>query len=153
MQDGQSASGYHPDRAEEDAQDLELEDETKSEIEARTTSLGLGFKKPGESDSSVKRFMAEWSSDSDPLGDLGAESEPAEQTLPKGKRPRPDDAGPSKIAKKKGKTGTRRAAPEISGPVLSPTPLNIARPGFFHGQVYCSTSSSCRVHICPSFSS
>src|ERR1041385_9542539 len=74
--------------------------------------------------------MAEWSSDSDPLGDLGAESEPAEQTLPKGKCPRPDDAGPSKIAKKKGKTGTRRAAPEIIGPVLSPTPLNIARPGF-----------------------
>ena len=77
MQDGQSTSGYHPDRAKEDAQDVELEEETESETEARTASLGLGFKKPGESDSSVKRFMAEWSSDSDPLGDFGAESEPA----------------------------------------------------------------------------
>src|ERR1041385_4162369 len=102
MQDGQSASGYHPDRAEEDARDLELEEETESETEARTASLGLGFKKPGESDSSVKRFMAEWSGDSDPLGDLGAESELAEQTIAEEKCPRTDDdAGPSKVAKKK----------------------------------------------------
>src|ERR1041385_8852944 len=114
MQDGQSTSGYHPDRAKEDAQDVELEEETESETEARTASLGLGLKKPGESDSSIKCFMAEWSSDSDPLGDFGAESESAEQTLPKGKRPRPDDdVGPSKVAKKKGKTVLRRVAPEI----------------------------------------
>jgi hypothetical protein len=43
MQDGQSASGYHPDRAEEDAQDLELEEETESKTEARTASFGLGL--------------------------------------------------------------------------------------------------------------
>lgn len=112
MQDGQSASGYHPDHAEEDAKDLELEEETDSETEARTASFGLGLKKPGESDSSIKRFMDEWSSDADSLGDFGAESEVAEQTVAEGKRPRTDDAADtSKVSKKKGKYGARRAAP------------------------------------------
>src|SRR4051812_26642824 len=104
MQDGQAASSYHPDRAEEDAKDLELEEETDSETEARTAYFGLGVQQLGESDSSIKHFMAEWSSDADSLGDFGAKSEPAEQKVVEGKRPRADDAaGTSKVAKKKGK--------------------------------------------------
>src|ERR1041385_2353496 len=92
MQDGQAASGYHPDRSEEDVEDLELEEETDSETEARTASFGLGLKQPGESDSSIKRFMAEWSSDTDSPGDFGAESQLTEQTVAEGKRHRADDA-------------------------------------------------------------
>ena len=119
MQDGQAASGYHPDRAGKDAEDLELEEETDSETEARTASFGLGLKQPGESDSSIKCFMAKWSSDADSPGDFGAESQPAEQTMAEGKRLRADDApGTSKVAKKKGKYGAWRSAPDPTAPSL-----------------------------------
>src|ERR1041384_2617985 len=102
MQDGQARSLFHPDRAEEDDVDLELVVESESETEARTASLGAGCKLKGESDSSIKRFMANWTSDSDASGGHDAESEsPARKS--EGKRPRKDAgaAGTSKAPKKK----------------------------------------------------
>ena len=67
---------YHPNRAEEDAVDLELVADSESKTEARTASFGVRHKLKGESDSSIKRFMADWSSDSDVPSDYGAESGP-----------------------------------------------------------------------------
>src|SRR3954466_4304799 len=126
MHDGHALSVFHPDRAEEDAEDLELVVESDSETEARTASFGLGFNQPGESDSSIKRFMAEWSSDADAPGDYDAESRPTAQTVAKGKHPRIDDVpGTSRVIKKKSKQGPRRqapapTAPKPSGSVLAP---------------------------------
>ena len=54
---GQAASVFHSDRAESDAEDPEFSAATETETEARTTSLGAGYKQPGTSDSSIKRFM------------------------------------------------------------------------------------------------
>src|SRR4051812_10831613 len=98
MQDGHALSLFHPNRAEEDTEDLELVADSDSETEARTASLGIGPKQKGESNSSIKRFMADWSSDSDAPSDYGAKSEPIAQTVAEGKRPRTDDdaAGSSK---------------------------------------------------------
>src|SRR4051812_18961145 len=100
MEDGQARSIYHPDRAEMDEVDLEIAPMSDTETEARTATLGV--RRKGESDSSIKRFMANWTSDSDASGDDGAESEaPARKT--EGKRPRKDShaAGTSKAPKKK----------------------------------------------------
>src|SRR4051812_17651302 len=137
MQDGQALSVFHPNRAEEDAEDLELVAKSDSETEARTASFGIGLKHSGESDSSIKHFMADWSSDFDAPGDYGAESEPIAQTVAEGKRPRTDDdvAGSSKAPKKRGGPPPKRPAPvptasKPSGPVLTAIPLNIARPTF-----------------------
>ena len=113
MQDGQALSLYHPNRADEDSEDLELVADSDSETEARTTSFGLELKQKGESDSSIKRFMADWSSDSDAPGDHGAESEPAARKVAEGKRPRKDAgaAGSSKAPKKRAGSGSKRPAP------------------------------------------
>src|SRR4051812_29360997 len=91
MQDGKALSVFHPNRVKEDAEDLELVAESDSETEARTASFGLSLKQPGESDSSIKCFMADWSSDSAAPGDYDAESELIAQTVVEGKRPRTDD--------------------------------------------------------------
>src|SRR3954462_11092688 len=100
MYDGQARSISHPDRAELDDVDLEIVPMSDTETEARTATLGV--RRKGESDSSVKRFMANWTSDSDASGDDGAESE-APALLTEGKRPRKDShaAGTSKAPKKK----------------------------------------------------
>ena len=99
---------FHPDRAEEDDIDLEVVVESESETEARTASPGARRWVKGESDSSIKRFMADWTSDSDASGGHGAESEPPARKA-EGKRPRKDAAaaGTSKTSKKK--TGTDRS--------------------------------------------
>ena len=76
MEDGQARSLFHPDRADFDDVDLEVVPESDSETEARTATLGAQRQPKGESDSSIKRFMANWTSESDASGDDGAESEP-----------------------------------------------------------------------------
>src|SRR3954469_2760403 len=117
MHDGQDLSVFRPDRAEEDAEDLELVADSDSETEACTATIGLGFNQPGESDSSIKRFMAEWSSDADAPSDYGAESRPTAQTVVEGKRPRTDDVpGTSKVTRKKSGQPPRRPAPAPTAP-------------------------------------
>src|SRR4051812_11426768 len=71
------------------------------------------LKQSGESDSSIKRFMADWCSDADAPGDYGVESEPIAQTVAEEKRPRTDDdtAGTSKVPRKKSGHPPRRPAP------------------------------------------
>src|SRR3954469_12438882 len=122
MEDGQARTIYHLDRADWDDVDLEIVPVSDDETEARTTTLGV--RRKGESDSSIKRFMANWTSESDASGDDGAESEPPARK-PEGKRPRKDThaAGTSKAPKKK--TG---AAPKR--PVLRAAPLPINQPSF-----------------------
>ena len=122
---------FHPDRTEDNDVDLELVVESESETEARTASHGARRKLKGESDSSIKRFMADWSSDSDAPGDHGAESEPAARKA-EGKRPRKDAgaAGSSKAPNKKTGADSMRptpapAAAPSSGPVLRSIPLPI----------------------------
>src|ERR1041384_6330038 len=112
MQDGQARSMFHPDRAEEDDIDLEVVVESESETEARTASPGARRWVKGESDSSIKRFMADWTSDSDASGGHGAESEPPAWKA-EGKRPRKDvvAAGTSKTSKKKTGAGSKRPTP------------------------------------------
>src|SRR4051812_16955437 len=87
MQDGQSRSMFYPDRSEDDDVDLEIVVESESETEARTASLGVQRQLKGESYSSIKCFMANWTSDSDASGGHGAESEPPARKA-EGKRPR-----------------------------------------------------------------
>src|SRR3954462_12389022 len=122
MEDGQARSIYHPDRAEMDEVDLEITPMSDTKTEARTATLGV--RRKGESDSSIKRFMANWTSDSDASGDDGAESEaPSRKT--EGKRPRKDPhaAGTSKDPKKKAGATSKR-------PVLRSAPLPLTQPSF-----------------------
>src|SRR4051812_38963218 len=93
---------FHPDRSEDDDVDLELVVESESETEAQTASLGARRQLKGESDSSIKRFMADWTSDFDASGGHGAESEPPARKA-EGKRPKKDvgAAGTSKAPKRK----------------------------------------------------
>src|SRR4051812_23924340 len=111
MQDGQARSMFHPDRSEEDDVDLELVVESESENEARTASLGARRQMKGESESSIKRFMDDWTSDSDTSGGHGAESEPPTRKA-KGKHPKKDAgaAGTSMAHKKKTGAGPKRPA-------------------------------------------
>jgi hypothetical protein len=132
MQDGQSRSMFHPDRSEDDDVDLEIVVESESETEARTASLGAQRQLKGESDSSIKCFMANWTSDSDASGGHGAESEPPARKA-EGKRPQKDAgaAGTSKAPKKKTGAASKRPAPAWpSGPVLKVVPLQINKPTF-----------------------
>src|SRR4051812_31923114 len=87
MNDGQALSVFHPDRSEEDTEDLELVVESYPETEAHIATLGVGFNRPSESDYSIKRFMAEWSSDADAPADYSAESQSTAQTVAEGKHP------------------------------------------------------------------
>jgi len=126
----------HPDRSEEDDVDLELVVDSETETEARTASLGARRQLKGESDSSIKRFMADWTSDSDASGGHGAESEPPTRKA-EGKRPRKDAgaAGTSKAPKKKTGAGSKRPAPvpavaRPSSPVLKAIPMPINQPNF-----------------------
>src|SRR3954470_18596056 len=127
MEDGQDRSLFHPDRADWDDVDLEIVPESDDETEARTATLGAQRPAKGESDSSIKRFMANWTSESDASDDDGAESEPPARKA-EGKRPRKDvdvdAAGPSKASKKKaGAASKRPASARPSGPVLKVVPL------------------------------
>ena len=64
MQDGQAPGTYHPDRQDDDREDLEYAAPTDSETKARTASLNAGCKdKGGMYDSSLERFKDEWSDD------------------------------------------------------------------------------------------
>ena len=127
---------FHPDRSKEDDVDLEIVVESESETEARTASLGARRRLKGESDSSIKRFMADWTSDSDASGGHDVESKPPARKA-KGKRPRKDAgaAGTSKAPKKKTGAASKRPAPtpaaaRPSGPVLRDVPLPINQPTF-----------------------
>ena len=59
--EGQATFTGHPDRSELDVGDNEVSVNDDSETEAWTTSLGIGFKKPGTSDCSLQEFLGEWS--------------------------------------------------------------------------------------------
>ena len=59
MQDGQALSLFHPNRAEEDTEDLELVADSDSKTEARNASFWIRLKQKGESNSSIKCFMAD----------------------------------------------------------------------------------------------
>src|SRR3954470_1927854 len=124
MEDGQDRSLYHPDRADWDDVDLEIVPESDDETEARIATLGARRPAKGESNSSIKRFMANWTSESDASDDDGTESEPPARKS-EGKRPRkdPNAAGTSQAPKRK--TG---AAPKR--PVLRAAPLRINQPSF-----------------------
>src|SRR3954470_15627336 len=124
MEDGQDRSLFHPDRADWDDVVLEIVPMSDDETDARTATLGARRPAKGEYDSSIKRFMANWTSESDASDDDGAESEPSARK-PEGKRPRKDPhaAGTSKAPMKK--TG---AAPKR--PVLRAAPLPINQPSF-----------------------
>ena len=87
MEDGQSRTLFHPDKADWDKTDLEIVPKSDTETEARTATLGARRPAKGESNSSIKRFMATWTSGSDPSDDDGAESEPPARKT-EGKRPR-----------------------------------------------------------------
>src|SRR3954469_18778281 len=100
MEDGQARSIYHRDRAEMDEVDLEIAPVSDTETEARTATLGV--RRKGESDSSIKRFMANWTSDSDASGDDGAESEaPARKTEVNAPARIPMPPGPPRPPRKK----------------------------------------------------
>src|SRR3954470_10513697 len=136
MKDGQSRSMFHPDRSEDDDVDLEIVVESESETEVRTASLGAQRQLKGESNSSIKRFMANWTSDSDASGGHGAESEPPARKA-EGKRPKKDAgaAGTSKAPKKKTGVVPKRSAPvsaaaRPSAPVLRFVPLTSNEPTF-----------------------
>src|SRR3954468_15308290 len=109
MEDGQARSLYHPDRADWDDVDLEIVPESDDETEARTATLGARHPAKGESDSSIKRFMANLTSESDAFDDDGAESEPSARK-PEGKRPHkdPNAAGTSKAPKRKTGAASKR---------------------------------------------
>ena len=132
MEDGQCRSLFHPDKSEWDKKDLEIVCESDTETEARTATLGSHRPAKGESDSSINRFMDNWTSGSDPSDDDGAESEPPAQKA-EGKRPRKDAdaAGSSKVPKKKaGDTSKRPTSARPSGPVLEAVPLQTKEPSF-----------------------
>ena len=136
MEDGQSRTLSYPDRKEWDEKDLEIVTDSDTETEARTATLGARRPAKGESDSSINRFMDNWTSGSDPSDDDGAESEPPAQKA-EGKRPRKDAdaAGPSKAPKKKtAKTSKRPTSARASGPVLKAVPLPIKEPSFSMAQ-------------------
>ena len=132
MEDGQCRSLFHPDKADWDKIDLEILPESDTETEARTATLGARRPAKGESNSSIKRFMATWTSGSDPSDDDGAKSEPPARKT-EGKRPRKDAdaAGPSKVSKKKaGAASKHPTSARPSGPVLEAVPLQIKVPSF-----------------------
>ena len=133
MHDGQVAGDYQPDRAEDDAADLEVVAPTDSETEARTASLGAGFKQPGTSDSSIRRFMDGWSDDDDDDDDHGADSHPAPQSdVPPAQ---PTRGTQKRSAKGPTGQGSKRAKPTPTGPVLEEAaleipPIRFAMPSF-----------------------
>jgi len=132
MEDGQARSLFHLDCANFDDVGLEVVPESDSETEARTATLGARHQPKGESDSSIKRFMANWTSESDASGDDGAESEPpARKTEGKRLRKDADVAGTSKAPKKKAGAASKRSAPaRPSSPILKVVPLQINQPTF-----------------------
>ena len=155
MQDGQAAGGYHPDRQEHDREDVEYVAPTDSETEARTASLDAGYKdKGGMYDSSLERFMDEWS-DGDSVSKPGspdANVHPEAQEMNKRRRCRSDASSyaaataqdaptaagsskgqPSKGTRKKPPSGKalakkQPAAPIPKGVVLNVAPLRSRRP-------------------------
>src|SRR3954462_2901572 len=94
------------------------------QTEARTATLGARCPAKGESDSSIKRFMANWTSESNASDDDGAESEPPTRKS-EGKRPHKDadTAGTSKAPK-------RKTGPEARRRVLRAARLPINQPSF-----------------------
>src|SRR4051812_25417149 len=114
MEDGQARSLFHPDRANWDDVDSEIVPESDDETEARTATLGARRPAKGESDSSIKRFMANWTSESDASDDDGAESEPPARKS-EGKRPHKDAdaAGTSKAPNRKTDAASKRLCSEL----------------------------------------
>lgn len=129
-----------------------MSDGDDSEIEARTASLGIGYKKTGTTASSLQRFMAEWSDDtgSSSSGEHGAESRLAPKKTAKNKRPwdeappaanlpsqsKPTEARLSKGQSSKTQTGRgKKATKPHPAPVLEEAsrdipPLNFRMPSF-----------------------